>query len=474
MASAESREHDVLEPRSQVRGDDEHDEEDLRVLEGVEAPEAGRVLRRGRGVVRVSVEQDLTRGGTNQLRSPRADVEVLKAQDAHKVVGLGRLDRPHEPRRRIDLEVSDKEAGRAVPGRVRGEVQAEAHLVARKRADVVLHRPPSNGVRKGHISRVRREVGPRGVRWQSRHLKSEGVPRIRHASDVAEGDVRPCGEAKVRRSDAQVHVRSRCARARVVIPPNQRIAAWVGCPRGVVPVPQRVQPVRHQNRMPVVLSLDGPPRVKGPPAGYLGQIEHTVERVREDDIGEPEPPVLRQRLRVEDEPNLEARCGVPVRADESVRASVDVQAPLEEVHRGDPHEPDLGSCAPRLQLLFEQVRVVVRFNRLEPSVPKRPDPLVRDSCISEARRDRPVLVEQVQDLRPEDPGLVSRQGPREMAPAAEASEPNELEVRRDPDAAALSIRPIDEINHREGGEKREEKSPLPAAEHDGGASKRRP
>ena len=60
-----------------------------------------------------------------------------------------------------------------------------------------------------------------------------------------------------------------------------------------------------------------------------------------------------------------------------------------------------------------------------------------------------------------------------MAPAAEASEPNELEVRRDPDAAALSIRPIDEINHREGGEKREEKSPLPAAEHDGGASKGR-
>ena len=67
MAGAEAQEDHILEPRGQVRGDDEEDEQDLWVLERVEATKARGVEWRGRGVVRATVEQDLPRGGAQQV-----------------------------------------------------------------------------------------------------------------------------------------------------------------------------------------------------------------------------------------------------------------------------------------------------------------------------------------------------------------------------------------------------------------------
>ena len=155
-----------------------------------------------------------------------------------------------------------------------------------------------------------------------------------------------------------------------------------------------------------------------------------MERVREDDIGEPEPPVLREGLCVEDEPDFEALRGILGRPHESVRAPVHIQAPLENVRRGEPDVSHLDSRA-RLELLLKDVGVVVRLDRLEDPVVQQSDSLVPGPGVAEPLRDPRILVEQTQYLRPERPGLLARQRPRDVAPAAEPAKADELEVRSD-------------------------------------------
>src|SRR6267378_3123975 len=93
------------------------------------------------------------------------------------------------------------------------------------------------------------------------------------------------------------------------------------------------------NRTPSAL-LEERPWVGGDVGPNLGQVEDAVKGVREHHIREAEPPVLRDRLRVEDEADLKSSGGVRSSPHEALGARFHLQPLLKDVRTVDFHEPD--------------------------------------------------------------------------------------------------------------------------------------
>ena len=202
----------------------------------------------------------------------------------------------------------------------------------------------------------------------------------------------------------------------------------------------------------------------------MAHLEDAVEGVRERDVGESEPQVLRHRARVEDEPDLEALRGVRVDAHEAVHAPLHRKALLEDVRAVDPHVPHVRAAAAdgagALHLVLQEVRVRLGLPALDPPVPVPPRHVVR---VREAPRNRVVAIEHHLNLLAEGLRGGAGEGPRHVAAPVQPAHAKELKVGAHFEPRSLGPGPVQQRDHRGYSEKGEEEGAPTPAEHDAAA-----